>query len=436
MANLIDWKKINTYGPYSMAVWKNLDGVSIGNQESMDGRAEIMHETLRKSILANFSVAELSHLSILDVGCHDGWLLSQLADLPFKTMTGIEPRAKNVKKGEIVRQELGINNNIEFLVGDLQKINGRKFDIVVCTGVLYHVESIIDFLKQLEGICERFIFIESRTIDSKLISKELLVQSEVVDLPYKFNQLQIGLSMHKFESTFSDGSSHKDIVVSLPTPETITMYLQSLNFENIRIELSPSDFRFGLKRKDRPLDGICISAFPKKHLTSNIMNLKNESSNRLEAMYSSTLMPLDVLEAILVSEQNSRPFLPSRKKDIWKWLQPMNFQNKKIENRLISNFGLNQDQAMIFRDIKFNPSQKISFEIAKIDFVNNKLDLATEKLLKLINSENGDWRVVYRSFYILMQIGKITDNEEMIEEYQDRLKLCNPQHPFFTNINL
>ena len=227
MAKSIDWKKINTYGPYSMAVWKNLDGVSIGNQESMDGRAELMHETLRKSIVSNFSFDELSNLTILDVGCHDGWLLSQLSNLPFKAMTGIEPRAKNVKKGEVVREELGISNNIEFLVGDLDSLNGRKFDIVVCTGVLYHVESIADFLKQLESICQRFLFIESRTIDSKLVTEELIRQSEIVDLPYKFDQLPVGLSMHKFESTFSDGSSHKDIVVSLPTPETLMMYLRS-----------------------------------------------------------------------------------------------------------------------------------------------------------------------------------------------------------------
>jgi hypothetical protein len=431
MPKKVDWKILNSYGPYSMAVWRNSDGISIGNQESMDGRAEIMHETLRKSILKNFSVTQLSDLSILDVGCHDGWLLNELSDLPFKSMTGLEPREKNVNKGKIVREQLGIKNNIEYIVGDLSTLDGRQFDIVVCTGVLYHVESIIEFLRQLNNICGMFLFIESRTIDSNLINKKLLEQSEVVDLPYKFDQLSVGLSMHKFESTYSDGSAHKDIVVSLPTPETIVMYLQSLNFENICIELTPSDFRASLKRKDRPLDGICISAVPKKNITSKIMNLRKKSSELLEAIYLSTSMPPKVLDAILGATKSTRPFFPSSKKNIWKYLQPMNFQNKNIENRLISKFGLSEEQAIIFRDIKFNPLHKIQFEFAKIDFINHKFDLATAKLINLINSENGDWRAIYRAFHLLIRIGELTGNAAMIKEYENCLLLSNPQHPYF-----
>ena len=43
---------------------------------------------------------EIKDFSILDIGCNDGWVLHQLSDLPFKKMVGIEPREKNIEKGD------------------------------------------------------------------------------------------------------------------------------------------------------------------------------------------------------------------------------------------------------------------------------------------------------------------------------------------------
>ena len=40
-------------------------------------------------------------MSIIDVGCYDGWILHQLSNLPFNQMVGIEPREKNIIKGKI-----------------------------------------------------------------------------------------------------------------------------------------------------------------------------------------------------------------------------------------------------------------------------------------------------------------------------------------------
>ena len=40
-------------------------------------------------------------MSIADIGCYDGWILHELSDLPFKRMVGIEPRQKNIDKGNI-----------------------------------------------------------------------------------------------------------------------------------------------------------------------------------------------------------------------------------------------------------------------------------------------------------------------------------------------
>jgi hypothetical protein len=139
-------------------------------------------------------------------------------------------------------------------------------------------------MRDLYKICNNYIFIESRTIDSNLISDKIIKQSELVDLPYKFNEKSIGLSMHKFESSYSDGSAHVDTVVSLPTPEAIIMYLQSLDFKEIKLVLGAETFRKEINRKDRPLDGVCISArvikSDKNLAQNNFKNVGKESAKK------------------------------------------------------------------------------------------------------------------------------------------------------------
>ena len=145
---------LNANGPYSMAVWKSGE-VSVGNEEGLSGRSVYFLEKIRKSILKNYSYSEIQNFSILDIGCNDGWVLHQLSDLPFKKMVGIEPREKNIKKGELVRQILKLENRVDYRVGDIESLRGEMYDIVLCCGVLYHVESIPMALKILEIYVQR-----------------------------------------------------------------------------------------------------------------------------------------------------------------------------------------------------------------------------------------------------------------------------------------
>ena len=112
---------LNANGPYSMAVWKSGE-VSVGNEEGFTGRSAYFVKKTRKSILKNFSVEELKEMSILDIGCNDGWVLHQLSDLPFKKMVGVEPREKNIQKGRVVREILKLENNADYRIGDIESL--------------------------------------------------------------------------------------------------------------------------------------------------------------------------------------------------------------------------------------------------------------------------------------------------------------------------
>ena len=128
---------INTYGPYNHAVWTS-QGITVSNEERLSGRVELLAKKIRECILKHFTMDEIGKLSIVDVGCYDGWILQELSDLPFLKMVGIEPRESNITKGKVIREQLSIESRVIFEIGDINSLGDQKFDIVICTGVLHH----------------------------------------------------------------------------------------------------------------------------------------------------------------------------------------------------------------------------------------------------------------------------------------------------------
>lgn len=433
VSDSVDWKRLNAAGPYSMGVWIGKDGTKVGNQESMAGRAEAMLASVRKAILLHFSYAELSEMTILDVGCNDGWLLHNLSDLPFKAMTGVEPRVKNVEKGKIVREELGLENDIEFIVGTVGAVEGRIFDIVLNTGVLYHVDSVIDFLRSLRHVCGNFLFLESRTLDSGLINKKLIKQSELVDLPYKLGEKAIGLSTHKFEKSYSDGSAAAGSVVSLPTPEAIMMYLEGAGFEEVVVELDPETFRSALSRRDRPLDGICISArVPLKQLNSLDQHLDSvgyTDARVVEELHANTILPEKYLRMVQASSHGGRSNFSVSGLLIRLWLNPKNFQRNFIESLLLSRLKLSSEELIVFKDLKYNPRDKIQLELGKSAFLAGDLETSKQILGALVSRPNADWRSSYRAFYYLSRLGHDLGDRKLESESRAALEMCNPNWP-------
>ncbi len=81
----------------------------------------------------------LNGLSILDVGCGGGILCEPLSRLGAK-VTGIDTSEKAIK---VAKEHARIKNlKINYIHGELSKIEKCSFDIVTCMEVLEHVENI------------------------------------------------------------------------------------------------------------------------------------------------------------------------------------------------------------------------------------------------------------------------------------------------------
>jgi ubiquinone/menaquinone biosynthesis C-methylase UbiE len=425
----VNFRRLNSVGPFVMGVWQGPNSIKIGNEESMDGRCAVMAETLKEE-LTRLSIAKqlnFSQTTVLDIGCHDGWVLNQISHLGFKELTGVEPRNKNIQKGIVVREELGIDDKVKFIEGNLEGLPNKKYDLVVCTGLLYHVESIPVAINKLRDVTKSHLFIESRVVNSKFLSEKMKFQIELNDLDYKNKKETAGLALHKFETKYSDGSADKNTVVTLPSTELLVMYLKNAGFTDIRIVTEPSDFRSKLKRKERPLDGVCILASVPQEISQISATNLVDSIIDFESEY--------VLEQLTISSSLKIKKALHNKNSISIENHFINLclQNSRIHNKFYSKvFALKfrkENNKKILGDIKFSPEDKIDFEIGKNLFRDSSLPEAKEIFEKIIDKPNADWRTVYRSLFYLSVISEQMQEPNLSRYYDQLLISCNPNFP-------
>src|SRR5205085_11180554 len=149
---------------------------------------------------------------------------------PFKKLVGIEPRRKNITKGEGIRKLLGIKTRVKFKVGDIDSLGKERFDIVLCIGVLHHIESIPSALRKLDSATKQLLIVDTICLPSKYLTPALQEDLELKDVIYKQKPKLFGITGQKYESSYYDGSTSQTAVVSIPATESLRMYLDILGY--------------------------------------------------------------------------------------------------------------------------------------------------------------------------------------------------------------
>ena len=90
---------------------------------------------------------------VLDVGCGNGYLAHDVAK-KAKRVIGIDINKKYI---EFAKRHYK-KENLEFIVGDATKYQfNEKFDIIILSNVLEHIENRVEFLKKLKSIAPKFL---------------------------------------------------------------------------------------------------------------------------------------------------------------------------------------------------------------------------------------------------------------------------------------
>jgi 2-polyprenyl-3-methyl-5-hydroxy-6-metoxy-1,4-benzoquinol methylase len=120
--------------------------------------------TLTIKSLVRDLVGTLRSLRILDLGSLEGGLALELAREGWD-VTGIEGRDANFEKADLIRNYFALDN-LRFELRDVKTLDPARdgvFDVIVCCGLLYHLDDPFAFLETLAALTapDGFLFLDT-----------------------------------------------------------------------------------------------------------------------------------------------------------------------------------------------------------------------------------------------------------------------------------
>jgi len=104
---------------------------------------------------------DLASAEVLDIGCNCGFFSLDLAARGAASVHGVDLRAQNIAQARFLAEHYGITN-VTFEVSDAEAIDpGRRADIVLNLGLLYHVTDPFRLLRETFERCRRVAVIDT-----------------------------------------------------------------------------------------------------------------------------------------------------------------------------------------------------------------------------------------------------------------------------------
>jgi 2-polyprenyl-3-methyl-5-hydroxy-6-metoxy-1,4-benzoquinol methylase len=138
-------------------------------------------------IVSDLSKKPLNNSRVLDLACLEGLYCIELARHGAESV-GIEGRSQNFEKAKYSKEALNLNN-LKLHLDDVRNLTIEKygeFDVVLCLGLLYHLDApdVFQFVEKMRAVCKDILIIDTH------ISKETTAKVEYKGFSYsgKFYQ--------------------------------------------------------------------------------------------------------------------------------------------------------------------------------------------------------------------------------------------------------
>jgi len=117
--------------------------------------------------------------TVLDIGCGNGALTFDIAK-KAREAAGIDLNEKNI---EIARKKFSATN-IKYIAGDaLKNLPNEKFDVIILSNVLEHIENRIEFLNKIKNLCPKIL------IRAPMINRDwITLYKKELGLEYKLDK--------------------------------------------------------------------------------------------------------------------------------------------------------------------------------------------------------------------------------------------------------
>jgi SAM-dependent methyltransferase len=115
-------------------------------------------------IVSDLSGAALTDLRVLDLACLEGLYAIELAR-HGATVLGIEGREANIQKARYVKEALSLSN-LTLIRDDVRNLSVAEhgyFDVVMCLGILYHLDApdVFLFLEKIAEVCRQVLIVDT-----------------------------------------------------------------------------------------------------------------------------------------------------------------------------------------------------------------------------------------------------------------------------------
>ncbi len=152
---------IEKHGYYQKIIIRDRAGKSISTP------GQHMTTDVIKVLDAHGFPASFAGQSVLDIGCNAGFYTT-IAKLRGATRAlGIDVQPHYIAHALFVRRVLGLSESeIEFRTDDGHALSpdGEKFDVVINTGVVYHLQNPMDFLCKVAAVTRQMMILESEML--------------------------------------------------------------------------------------------------------------------------------------------------------------------------------------------------------------------------------------------------------------------------------
>jgi 2-polyprenyl-3-methyl-5-hydroxy-6-metoxy-1,4-benzoquinol methylase len=102
--------------------------------------------------------------TVLDIGCNAGFYSFVAKLRGAKSVLGVDHQREYINEALLMREILGID--VEFRQGDGHELaeGAGPYDIVINTGVIYHLQNPMDFLSKVANVTREMMYLETESL--------------------------------------------------------------------------------------------------------------------------------------------------------------------------------------------------------------------------------------------------------------------------------
>ena len=213
-----------------------------------DGALDLIHDTRLRMLdqaLGKQWPGGISGRSALDIACHQGYFSVQLARRGFAQVTAVDARADHVADVELITSAIG-ESRVRAQQCDVHALSteavGGPFDLVLCFGLLYHLENPIGALRRAREMCSGLCVVETQVVPNLSGNVDWGSYRYVKPLMGSFGIIDETYETHGMEASVTG-------ICLAPSTEGLIWIMEKVGFKDVTLLPCPDDgyeqLRFG-----------------------------------------------------------------------------------------------------------------------------------------------------------------------------------------------